>query len=714
LSTNNTLIKTKFAMQTNYMKYIQRTFLFILLCTVLAGTMLTSSCNKDEGGNGLTVLNSYGPMPIARGAELRFIGENLDKVTAIILPDNIEIAASEFTSKSSTLITLTVPQNAVEGLVVLKSPDGDITTKTPMGFSEPISISNFSPLLIKSDSVLTINGDYLNLIKEVIFTDRVSVLQAAFISQSRTQIQVKVPAAAQTGKIAVSNGADEPIIVYSTSVLTVKLPALLTMAPNPVKAGTALTITGTNLDLVQSVVFGGNKNVTAFTSQSLTQIVLNVPVDAQDDTLKLIPASEVVVKSNIPLVMVVPTVTVTPSSVKNEADITVTGTNLDLVDQVVFGGNKQGTIQPGGTATQIIVTVPTDAVTGVVNFITKAAKTVVGPQLTIIDPVFTSFAPTSSAAKTDIMITGTDLDLVTKVVFAGGIEGVIGTRSLTEMTVTVPVGAKTGKITLVTLNGNMILSPTEFTVLANLPTITSFSEPKGVPGKIITLNGTNMSLIKQLIFPGDIIATEYGLKTDTKVEVYVPLNTTQGLGTIRLITYEGDEGITPEIYIGTVDPIKDPALMITDCSNPDIPGNWGGNIEVITSPEEPAYFGNVVHGTASALTGWAWLWGNNWYAFPSVTSADHVFKMDVNITKPFGTTNVHFQMELGGNRIDLGAMGVSTPTTTGWVTVSYDLSTMGLPETIPSGGEWGINFWYADGPVDITGLYIDNMRYEKK
>jgi hypothetical protein len=135
---------------------------------------------------------------------------------------------------------------------------------------------------------------------------------------------------------------------------------------------------------------------------------------------------------------------------------------------------------------------------------------------------------------------------------------------------------------------------------------------------------------------------------------------------------------------------------------------------VITSPEEPAYFGNVVHGKATALTGWAWLWGNNWYAFPSVTSADHVFKMDVNLTKPFGTTNVHFQMELGGNRIDLGAMGVSTPTTTGWVTVTYDLSTMGLPATIPSGGEWGINFWYADGPVDISGLYIDNMRYEKK
>jgi hypothetical protein len=702
-------------MQTQYIKYIKRTFLFTLLCAVLAGTMFISSCNKEEGDNGVTTLNSYGPMPIARGAELRFIGENLDRVTSIVLPGNIEIPAADFTSKSATLITITVPQNAVEGLVVIKSPDGDITTKTPLGFSEPISITNFSPSPIKFDEVLTITGDYLNLINEVIFTDRVTVAKAAFISQSRTELKVKVPAAAQTGKIAVSNGAEDPIIVYSTTVLTVKLPEITTIAPNPVKAGTALTITGTNLDLVKSVLFGGGKSVTTFTSQSLTQIVLNVPVDAQDDTLKIMPASGIVVKSGAPLVMVVPIVSVAPTTVKNMEDITVTGTNLDLVDKVTFGGGKQGTIKAGGTTTEILVTVPVDAVSGVVDFITKAAKTVHGPALTIIDPVFTSFAPSSSAAKNDIVITGTNLDLVTDVVFAGAIKGAIGTRSLTQMTVTVPVGAKTGKITLITLNGSLIQSTTEFTVLANLPTITSFSEPKGVPGKILTLNGTNMSLIKQLIFPGNIIATEYGLKSDTKVEVYVPLNTIQGIGTIRLITYEGDEGITPPIYIGTVDPIKDPALMITDCTNADIPGNWGGNIEVITSPEEPAYFGNVIHGTATGLTGWAWLWGNNWYAFPSVTSADHVFKMDVNLTKPFGTTNVHFQMELGGNRFDLGPMGISTPTSTGWVTVTYDLAAIGgFPATIPSGGEWGINFWWADGAVDISGLYIDNIRYEHK
>jgi hypothetical protein len=708
-------------MQKRFNTYIKRAFLFAILCTVLAGTMLTSSCkDEDEGDNGLTVLNSYGPMPVARGAELRFIGVHLDKVTSIVLPGNIEIPASAFTSMSSTMITITVPQNAVEGLVVLKAPQGDITTKTPMGFSEPIILTSFAPATIKFDEVLTITGDYLNLIKEVIFTDRVTVAKTAFISQSRTELKLKVPATAQTGKIAISNGADDPIIIYSATNLAVTLPGLGTISPNPVKAGTALTITGTNLDLVKSVLFGGNKSVTAFTSQTLTQIVVNVPADAQDDTLRIIPASGVKIKSATPLVLVVPTVSVTPTSVKNNADITVTGTNLDLVDKVTFGGGKQGTIKAGGTPTQIMVTVPADAINGVVDFTTKATKTVHGPSLTLIDPEFTSFAPTSSAAKTDIVITGTDLDLVTDVIFTGPIKGIIGARSLTEMTVTVPVGAKTGKITLVTLNGSQVKSATDFIVLANLPNITGFLEPKGTPGKILTILGTNMSLIKVLIFPGNVVATEYGLKSDTKVEVYVPVNVLKGIGTISLITYEGDEGITPPIFIGGTDPVKDPSLMINDFevhNGHDLGwDNWGGNVE-LGSDASMALSGNYMHGVNAALSGWAWIWGCNHDQLPkvSVPTTGYVLKMDVNVTKPL-PSGANFQLKMGGNDMDLGQLGILTDgtySTIGWITMTWDLEGKGLPAVIPASGDWGMICNWG-GPMNFTGVYIDNIRFEKK
>lgn len=706
-------MKKQFAMQTKFIKYCNYAMLFATLCIVGTSVFFTS-CDKEKEDTSV-VLNSFGPMPIARGAELKFIGKNLDKVTAIVIPDNITITT--FNTKTPSLLIITVPQEAAPGLVVINTPEGNITTKTEIGFSEPISITSFLPTTIKPGTELTISGDYLNLVGEVIFTDRVKVAKALFTSQSRTEIKLLVPATSQTGKIAVSDGAEDPVIVYSTENLTVKLPAFTSSTPNPVKAGMQLTITGTDLDLVKTVILGGNKNLTTFVSQSATQIVLTVPADTRDGKVTLVPASALKVESVATLLMVVPTVSVTPTTLKNGADITVTGTNLDLIDKVTFGGSKQGTIKAGGTETQILVTVPNDAITGVVTFVTKATKEVSGPSLTIVDPVFTSFSPASAKAKTDITIVGTDLDLVVDVVFFGGVKGTIGVRTETQLTVTVPVGAKTGKITLGAKNSTQVQSAGDFTILANLPVFTSYTESRGEPGKKLTINGTSMLLIKELIFPGNIYATAYGTKTDTKVEVYVPANVTRGNGTIKLITYEGEEGLFPQVFFGATDPVVDPALIITNFDDGfSAGGYWGG---IAATGNDPIYVlaGNYMYGKSNSVTGWTWVWANNWISFPSVTKADHLLKMDVWVAKPFGTTNVHFQMELGGTRIDIGGFGITTATgtTTGWITVTYDLSTIsGLPATIPAGGEWGINFWYADGPVDISGLYVDNIRFEHK
>ncbi|HPK85669.1 MAG TPA: IPT/TIG domain-containing protein [Bacteroidales bacterium] len=704
-------------------KFRNWALLFATICVVGAGLLFTS-CEGKEEEDTRVVLQSFGPMPIARGAELKFIGLNLDRVTAVILPENISITS--FTKKEARLLTLTVPQEAVPGYVVLKTPDGDITTKTMIGFSEPVSIAGFTPATVKAGDELTITGDYLNLVKEVILTDRITVAEDDFISHSRTEIKLTVPAEAQTGKIAVSNGDEEPIIVYSASTLTVTLPAFTTVTPNPVKAGTNLTIAGTNLDLVLSVRLGGGKVIEAgdFVSHSATQIVLTVPADTKDGKVILVPASGVEVSTETDLVMVVPTLSVTPVTLKNGADITVTGTNFDLIDHVIFGGNKQGTIKAGGTATQILVTVPDDAVDGVVTFVTKADKEVTGPNLTMIVPAFSSFSPTSARANTTITISGTDLDLVTKVIFTGDLEGAIGARTETSLAVTVPVGARTGKITIETKNGTRVVSAIDFTLQANLPTFGSYTEFRGEPGKILTINGTNLLLVKELIFPGNVPATAYGVKTDTRIEVYVPMNVTRGYGTIALLTYEGEQGIFPQIFFGATDPVVDPALMINDfevgADGHDLGwDNWGGAVELGNDPAI-AISGNYMHGVLPALNGWTWIWGCNHSQLPkpSVTKADHYLKMDVNITRPFAPGTGSFTMKLAGTDIDIGHLGIQNSdgswSTPGWITITFDLATYeALPAVIPSSGDWGMTLW-TGVDMDLTGLYVDNIRFEHK
>ncbi len=703
-------------------KFRNWALLFATICVVGAGLLFTS-CEGKEEEDTKVVLQSFGPMPIARGAELKFIGPNLDKVTAVILPDNITI--STFTKKEARLLTLTVPQEAVPGYVVLKTPDGDITTKTTIGFSEPISIAGLTPATVKAGDELTITGDYLNLVEEVILTDRVTVTEDDFTSHTRTEIKLVVPAEAQTGKIAVSNGAEEPIIVYSASTLTVTLPAFTTVTPNPVKAGTNLTIAGTNLDLVLSVKLGGGKVIEAanFVSRTATQIVLAVPADTKDGKVILVPASGVEVSTATDLVMVVPTVSVTPVTLKNGQDITVTGTNLDLVDHVIFGGDKQGTIKAGGTATQILVTVPDDAVDGVVTFVTKADKEIAGPNLTMIVPAFSSFSPTSARANSTVTLSGTDLDLVTKVIFTGGLEGSIGTRTGTSLAVTVPVGAKTGKITIVTKNGTQVVSAIDFTLLANLPTFGSYTETRGEPGKILTINGTNMLLVKELIFPGEKKATAYGSKSDTRIEVYVPEDVTFGTGTIRLVTYEGEEGFFPELYFGGTDPVLNQTFCFFDFNGTGKDSWWGNAIGsgILNDPASSA--DGTPYWNINGMGGSGW-WDGLFFRNGSnnfVTTG-----VDVNTWAVRFDINVREAITEGDLRIRLGSYfyhfqpwnGVAGGfKTTGWITVTCPLTgfktddgTASIPDAALGGSEFGM-IWSHGVSVKVN-MGIDNVRFE--
>jgi len=199
--------------------------LFMMLLTSL---LLLPSCEKEEV-NSEPLLHSFGPSPALRGGELRFIGQNLGEVTAVIFPGVAggTVQVTDIITVNEREIKVVIPQDAGVGIVTLVTTRGEIKTRTPITYSEPISISKISPLNVKAGDTLTIEGDYLNLIKRVIFFDNVAVEAADFLpGQSRKKLQVRVPAEAQSGKIIISNGEEIPIEVYSDATVEVVLPSV--------------------------------------------------------------------------------------------------------------------------------------------------------------------------------------------------------------------------------------------------------------------------------------------------------------------------------------------------------------------------------------------------------------------------------------------------------------------------------------------------------
>ena len=435
--------------------------------------MFTACDDDDLDTNQFTggiKLNVFGPCPVARGGELRFIGSGMDQVTGVVIPGCDEI--TDITVVSNEEITVTVPQDAVEGKVILNTPQGEIETITEITYLEPVSIEDFSPKTVKPGDELVITGEYLNLMRAVIFEDGVTV-EVAEENRTRNEIRVIVPAEAQTGFIGVTDlgiqkdGTPEPNgianEIYSEEELTVTLPAVSQIVElTGKKPGDVVTITGTDLDLVTTVLMP-NDSIAEF---AYVNEALNITLrdDATDGAIRMLPASGVeVVAAN--LTMAVPTeLAANPATgLRGGNVITITGVDLDVVTNVTFPGMTDATELDTQSATEITVTMPAAAQSGDIVLNTASGKTAT-VAIATLKPAVASYSPAGGVgAGNNLTISGSDLDLVASVAFTGGAsvsDSMFVSHTATEIVLTVPTsGANTGALTLTMVNGEVVEAP---------------------------------------------------------------------------------------------------------------------------------------------------------------------------------------------------------------------------------------------------------------
>lgn len=448
-----------------------------MMCLMLISCLSFTACDNgdDENTNQYTggvKLNVFGPCPVARGGELRFLGSGMDQVTGVVIPGCDEITDIKLVSK--TEIRVTVPQTAEEGLVMLHSAKGDLTTKTKITYTEPISIEAISPGMIKPGAVLTISGEYLNLIKEVIFADEVVVTEEDFAAHNRKEIQVVVPEEAQTGKIVISDGAEIPNWIYSEEELRVVLPSVEEVLDlTDAKPGDEITITGKDLDLVRAVEMPNGEAVEFEVKEDKLTFILSG--DVSNGEIVMTPASGVKVVIATVGVAVPTELVATPATGLRAADIiTITGVNMELVTSVTFPGMEEAVEPTSQSATQIKVVMPEAATSGDLILNTASGNTA-SVNIETQKPEVLSYAETTVPAGESVVLKGKNLDLIAKVIFGGDKTVEVTPVSATELVVAVPVDAESGELIVVMSNGEttecpvLTVSKPEFCYIPVLP-----------------------------------------------------------------------------------------------------------------------------------------------------------------------------------------------------------------------------------------------------
>jgi uncharacterized repeat protein (TIGR03803 family) len=181
--------------------------------------------------------------------------------------------------------------------------------------------------------------------------------------------------------------------------------------------------------------------------------------------------------------------------------------------------------------TYMTATVPTGALTGPIT-VTTFSSSLKSDRNFLVMPQVTSFTPTSGVVGTSVTITGVSLTQTTAVTI-GTKPASFTVNSDTEVTATVPAGAKTGGTITVTTAGGTATSKAKFTVV---PEITSFTPTSGPAGTSVTITGNSFTGTTKVTF-GGVVATSYTAKSDTTVDALVPTGAVTG--TIAVTTAGG-------------------------------------------------------------------------------------------------------------------------------------------------------------------------------
>ncbi|QRO02119.1 IPT/TIG domain-containing protein [Archangium violaceum] len=463
-------------------------------------------------------LTSFSPASAGKDKRVTLTGTGFTGATAVSFNGT---DVSSVYVESDTSLYVYVPTGATTGRLRVYNSQGVGSSSSDFTVLPAPRITGFSPTSGPVGTVVTLNGSGFTGATDV----RLGNTTLTVTPKSDTQLTVTVRTGTLSGTFRVDAPGGQATSDSSFSVQSGGSPTLSSFSPNSGWVGTSVTLDGANFTGTTEVSFNGTP-ATNFSLSGDSRLYVNVPSGATSGSIRVVNTKGQVGSPPF-TVMATPTLTgFSPASGAVGTVVTLTGSGFAGSPSVRFGGEyADATVV---SATQLTAIVPAGAESG------QLVVSVGGQWLTSTEsftvlgsaaPTLARFSPASGDVGTDVIIDGSYFTGVSRVEFNGVPASSVSLTSDGRLRASVPAGASTGPIRIVTSAG-AVTSSTPFTVLS-MPAITGFTPARGTIGTTVTLTGTGFTRVRRAWFSPSRDAT-FMVVSDTEMKLIVPLGAITG------------------------------------------------------------------------------------------------------------------------------------------------------------------------------------------
>lgn len=498
----------------------------VIYVSTLAGT---ATSRVDFVSTTLPVIEEFSPLNGLPGKSVPVVinGANFTPVTSV----KFNGVTSPFTRTADTQISTTIPANATTGKITVTGSNGTGTSELdfivgPTIDNDPPFFPPFNPMAGKPGEFVVIYGNDFSGLTNVSFNG-VLVGAANLVQTANNQVQAKIPTGATTGKVKVLTTNGEAISPVDFTIG----PLIESLSKTNGPVGSDLTIYGAGFTANATQVKFGTVAATPFSYPANNQFIVKVPNGATNAPITVstsvgtnVTPYKFLVTTAIPLVD-----DFEPKSGPQGTAIQIRGAKFTGATGVTIGGVP--VVNPQITAdTLILATVPPGVKSGPVR-VSNGSGTGVSVQTFHAPPWVSSVSPLSGKVGDFIALQGTNLLEVQNVYF-GPAPAVLSSITANGLLAQLPLGARTGPVTLHTPGGSFVSSNT-FVVL---PRVIDFQPRLGPVGATVTITGTSFYNVTNVQFNG--VSATHTVVSPQEIQATVPIGATTGL--IRVATVDGE------------------------------------------------------------------------------------------------------------------------------------------------------------------------------